>query len=117
MAVVPLAVVPDAVAPLYDRLLVRQDDESEVAKEVEGPDGKRIAIVTAEDHREKPYQGTVLAVGEGRLMDNGTVVPLKVNIGDRVIFGRFNGVDLPENLGLGKNIKIMREDEIMAVRK
>lgn len=105
------------VEPLYDRILVRQDAASEVLKEIEGEDGKKVQIVSAEDHREKPLQGTVVAAGCGRLMDNGAVVEMRVKVGDRVIFGRFNGVDLPEDLGLGKDLKIMREDEIMAVRR
>lgn len=104
------------VEPMYDRVLVQQDEASEVLKEIEGEDGKKLQLVTAEDHREKPLQGTVVAAGCGRLMDSGQVVELRVKVGDRVIFGRHNGVDLPEDL-LGKNLKIMREDEIMAVRR
>lgn len=96
------------VEPLYDRVLVQQDPEKETI-------GAGL-LVAAEEHREKPLQGTVVAVGCGRLMDSGSVVPPRVAVGDRVIFGRFNGVDLPEDL-LGKNLKIMREDEIMAVRR
>lgn len=103
------------VEPLYDRVLVQQDAEKEVISEFEGAEGKKIQLVAAEDHREKPLRGVVVAAGCGRLMDNGEVVALKVKCGDRVLFGRHNGIDLPEDAGLGERIKVMREDEIMAV--
>lgn len=96
------------VEPLYDRVLVQQDAEKETVA------GSEI-IIAAEDHREKPLRGTVVAAGCGRLMDNGEVIKLKVKMGDRVLFGRHNGIDLPAEAGLGERIKVMREDEIMAV--
>jgi len=95
------------VEPIYDRVLVQQDEEKETI-------GEGI-LVAAEDFREKPLRGTVVAAGFGRLMDNGTTVNLRVKVGDRVFFGRHNGVDLPADLGLGERLKIMREDEIMGV--
>lgn len=96
-----------AYEPIYDRLLVQQDAEKETI-------GSGV-LVAAEDHREKPLLGTIVACGSGRLMDTGEVVPLKVKVGDRVLFGRHGGLDVPEDAGLGERIKVMREDEVLAV--
>jgi chaperonin GroES len=96
------------VEPIYDRILVQQDAEKETVAGSE-------LIVAADEFKEKPFRGTVVAAGVGRLMDNGERVPLLVKVGDRVFFGRHNGVSLPEETGLGERMLIMREDEIMGV--
>src|SRR5688572_12618445 len=96
------------VEPIYDRVLVQQDAEKDT---VAGSD----LILAADEHKERPFRGTVVAVGVGRLMDDGSRVPLLVKEGDCVFFGRHNGVSLPKETGLGERMLIMREDEIMGV--
>ncbi len=100
-----LAPVHVTLKPLYDRILVRRD----AAKKEYAP-----GIAVAEKFEEPAHQGTVIATGNGRLTDSG-VVALIVKEGDRVIFGRHSGLSLPEELGLGKDLVVMREDEVTAI--
>lgn len=95
------------ITPLYDRVIVQQDPE----KETIGTSG----LVAAEQHREKPLLGTIVAVGCGRLLDGGSIVDLRLKVGDRVVFGRHSGLNLPEDLGLGDRLLTMREDEVIGV--
>jgi chaperonin GroES len=97
------------IEPIYDRVLVRQDAEREEI----GNTG----LIAAEEHREKPLRGTVVSVGEGRLLETGVRVPLLVRPGDRVIFTRYAGLEIPEDLGHGPRLKMMREDEVMAIER
>lgn len=90
--------------PLYDRVLVRRDQEREAA-------GSGV-IVKADAYKEKSLIGTVIAVGEGRV-ENGWFVPLRVKAGNRVLYGKFAGLDMPEELG--SDLIMLREDEILAV--
>lgn len=113
----PTVEIAEVLEPMYDRIIVRQDDEKKVLKELEGESGQKIELVAADEFAEKPLQGTVLAVGCGRLLPDGSLNELRIKAGDRIIFGRHTGADIPEDLGLGKNLKMMREDEVMAVRK
>jgi chaperonin GroES len=95
------------IEPLYDRIIVQQDPERETI----GNTG----LVAAEQHREKPLLGTVVAIGNGRLLDNGQTVPLRIGVNDRVVFGRHSGLNLPKDLGLGEDLLMMREDEVIGV--
>jgi chaperonin GroES len=90
--------------PIYDRILVRRD---EAATKTAG------GLEIAEEHRKPPTEGTVVEVGAGRLHDNGTLTPLLVQAGDRVLFGVYAGTEIPEAAGMGKDMMIMREDEVM----
>ncbi len=92
------------IEPLGDRVLVRRIAEREMQGNVAIP----------EAHREKPVEGTVLAIGPGRDLESGYVLPCRVAPGDRIVFGRFAGVDLPEEYG--KDLLLCRNDEILAVR-
>lgn len=65
-----------------------------------------------DEAKTRPLQGTVVAEGEGRLLDNGNLVPLAVHTGDRVLFGKFSGVEV--ELG-AETLKILREDEVLAI--
>jgi chaperonin GroES len=69
-------------------------------------------IVIPDSATEKPIQGEVIAVGNGKLLDNGDVRPLDVKVGDRVLFGKFSGNEVKVS---GEEVVVMREDDIMGV--
>lgn len=89
--------------PLHDHVLVKRIEEEE---KTEG------GIVIPDTAKEKPQQGRVIAVGSGKLLENGERVPLEVKEGDRVIFGKYAGTDVKLE---GEDYLILREDEILAV--
>src|SRR5438477_3809400 len=91
------------VRPLHDRLVVRRIEEKETA---------RGGIIIPDTAKEKPQEGEVLAVGNGKLLDNGTKVALDVKVGDKILFGKYTGTDVKID---GKEILILREDEVLAV--
>jgi chaperonin GroES len=69
-------------------------------------------IVIPDSATEKPIQGEVIAVGNGKLLDNGDVRPLDVKVGDRVLFGKYSGNEVKVS---GDEVVVMREDDIMGV--
>lgn len=91
------------IRPLHDRIIVKRLDEQEQM---------RGGIIIPDTAKEKPQQGEVIAVGEGKFRDDGTRQPLDVKAGDRVLFGKYSGseVKLDEEEYL-----IMREDEVLGV--
>jgi len=89
--------------PLHDRLLVRRIEEQETAKG---------GIIIPDTAKEKPQQGQVLAVGSGRMLENGTRLPLEVQAGDKILFGKYTGSDVKID---GQEVLILREDEVLAV--
>ena len=91
------------VRPLRDRLLVRRVEEKETA---------RGGIVIPDTAKEKPMEGEVLAVGNGKLLENGTKVALDVKAGDRVLFGKYSGTEITVD---GEDVLIVREDEVLAI--
>jgi chaperonin GroES len=91
------------VRPLYDRLLVRRIEKEETAKG---------GIIIPDTAKEKPQEGEVLAVGNGRTLDNGTKVPLDVKAGDKILFGKYSGSEIKIE---GEEVLILREDEVLAV--
>ena len=91
------------VRPLYDRVLV---------KRVEEETRSRGGLFLPESAKEKPSEGVVLAVGQGRLGDDGTVKPLAVKEGDRVVFGRYAGTEIKVD---GEERLVLREDEIFGI--
>ena len=92
-----------SVRPLHDRVIVDRLDEGEQ---------KSGGIIIPDSAKEKPQQGTVVAVGQGRVAKNGTRVPLDVKPGDRVLFGKYSGQEIRLN---GKDLFIMKEDDVLAV--
>lgn len=89
--------------PLHDRVIVkRQEEETKTAG----------GIVLPGSAAEKPSQGEVIAVGNGKKLDNGEVRGLDVKVGDKVLFGKFSGSEVKVD---GEEYIIMREDEIFAV--
>lgn len=91
------------IRPLHDRIVVRR-----VEDERKSPGG----IVIPDTAAEKPMQGEVLAVGNGKIQDNGSVRPLDVKVGDKVLFGKYAGTEFRLD---GEEVLMMREDDIMGV--
>jgi chaperonin GroES len=96
-------VVGMKVRPLHDRLLVRR---------IEGKDTAKGGIIIPDTAKEKPQEGEVLAVGNGRILDNGTKVALDVKVGDKILFGKYSGTEIKIE---GEEVLIVREDEVLAV--
>ncbi len=93
------------IRPLHDRVLVKRIEEKE---QVQG------GIIIPDTAKEKPQEGEVLAVGQGKRTDEGKVIPLDVKVGDRVLFGKYSGSEVPVKLD-GEDLLIIREDEILGV--
>ena len=91
------------VRPLHDRLLVRRIEEKETAKG---------GIIIPDTAKEKPQEGQVLAVGNGKILENGTKLPLDVKVGDKILFGKYSGTDIKID---GEEVLILREDEVLAI--
>jgi chaperonin GroES len=91
------------IRPLNDRVVVRRMEEERTS-----PGG----IVIPDSATEKPIQGEVLAVGNGKILENGEVRALDVKVGDRVLFGKYAGTEVKVS---GKEVVVMREDDIMGV--
>ena len=93
----------DKVRPLHDRIIVERLEEGE--QQVGG-------IIIPDTAKEKPQQGKVIAAGNGKVKDDGTVTPLDVKAGDKVLFGKYSGQEIKLD---GNEFLIMREDEILGV--
>ena len=91
------------VRPLHDRLLVRRMEEKEQVKGV---------IIIPDTAKEKPQEGEVLAVGSGKVLENGTKLAMDVKVGDKILFGKYSGTDIKID---GEEYMILREDEVLAV--
>jgi chaperonin GroES len=91
------------VRPLHDRILVERIEEEE--KTAAG-------IIIPDAAKEKPSQGKVVAVGNGRKSEDGKVIPLEVKEGDRILFGKYAGTEIKIE---GKEYLMMREDEVFAI--
>jgi len=89
--------------PLHDRVLVRRLEEKE---------SMRGGIIIPDSAKEKPQQAEVVAVGNGKLLDDGKRVELDVKSGDRILFGKYSGSDIRIE---GEEYLILREDEILGV--
>ncbi|MBW6493224.1 MAG: co-chaperone GroES [Burkholderiaceae bacterium] len=89
--------------PLHDRVIVKRlDNERKTAS----------GIVIPDNVAEKPDQGEVLAVGKGKILEDGTVRPLDVKVGNRILFGKYSGQAVKVE---GEELLVMREDDIMAI--
>ena len=91
------------VRPLHDRIIVDRIEEGE--QQVGG-------IIIPDTAKEKPQQGKIIAAGNGKVKDDGTVTPLDVKAGDTVLFGKYSGQEIKLD---GEEFLIMREDEILGV--
>jgi chaperonin GroES len=91
------------IRPLYDRIVVKRIEKSE---ELQG------GLFIPDSAKEKPQEGEVVAVGQGRRLEDGKVVPLDVQAGDRILFGKYSGSEIKVD---GEEFLIMREDDVLGV--
>ncbi len=91
------------VKPLYDRVLVKRVEEKEQ---------KRGNIIIPDTAKEKPMEGKVIAVGAGKLSDEGKRIPLEVKVGDRILFGKYAGTEIKID---DEEHVILREDEVLGI--
>ena len=89
--------------PLHDRILVRRVEESEVT---------RGGILIPDTAKDKPQEGEVIAVGKGKVNEEGKVFPLAVKEGDRILFGKYAGTEIKLD---GEEFAIMREEEVLGI--
>lgn len=89
--------------PLHDRVLVKRLDSEEKTKS---------GIIIPDTAKEKPQEGEVLAVGSGTRAENGTVHPLDVKVGDRILFGKWSGTEIKLD---GDDFIVMKESDIMGI--
>ncbi|UCF56885.1 MAG: co-chaperone GroES [Deltaproteobacteria bacterium] len=91
------------IRPLHDRVIVKRIEEEEKTKG---------GIIIPDTAKEKPIEGKVVAVGAGKILENGKKQPLEVKKGDRILFGKYAGTDIQIE---GEEHLIMREDDIIAI--
>lgn len=91
------------IRPLHDRVIVKREDEEEKTKG---------GIIIPDTAKEKPVEGKVVAVGDGKVADDGKKIPLEVKAGDKVLFGKYAGTEIQIE---GEEHIIMREDDIIAI--
>ncbi len=91
------------IRPLHDRVIVKRTEEEEKTKG---------GIIIPDTAKEKPVEGKVIAIGEGRIKKDGTKIPLEVKVGDRVLFTKYGGTEVKID---GEEHLMMREDDILAI--
>ena len=91
------------IRPLHDRVIV---------KRMEGEEKTKGGIIIPDTAKEKPVEGKVIAVGSGKVLENGKKAPLQVKAGDRILFGKYSGTEVKID---GEEHLIMREDDIIAI--
>jgi len=91
------------IRPLQDRVIVKRIEEEEKSKG---------GIFIPDTAKEKPQEGKVVAVGKGKVNDDGKITPLDVKVNDRILFGKYSGTEINVN---GEEHLIMREDDILGV--
>lgn len=91
------------IRPLYDRIVVKRIEQTE---QMQG------GLYIPDTAKEKPQEGEVVAVGKGKRLENGSLVSLDVQAGDRILFGKYSGSDIKLD---GEEYLIMREDEVLGI--
>ena len=91
------------IRPLYDRIVVKRIEQQE---QLQG------GLYIPDSAKEKPQEGEVVAVGKGKRLEDGKVVPLDVQVNDRILFGKYSGSDIKLD---GDEFLIMREDEVLGI--
>jgi chaperonin GroES len=91
------------ITPLHDRILVKRIEQEEKTKG---------GIIIPDTAKEKPLEGNVIAVGKGKILDDGKVKPMDVKPGDRILFGKYSGTEV--NID-GEEHLIIREDDVLAI--
>ncbi len=93
------------IRPLYDRMVV---------KRMEGEQKTKGGIIIPDSAKEKPAEGEVVAVGNGRVLEDGTKRPVDVKVGDRVLFGKYGGTEIQID---GETHVVLSEDDVLAITK
>ncbi|HNS14035.1 MAG TPA: co-chaperone GroES [Syntrophorhabdaceae bacterium] len=93
------------IKPLYDRILVKRIEEEEKTKG---------GIIIPDAAKEKPQEGMVVEVGDGKILDNGQQAALQVKAGDKILFGKYSGTEIKID---GEEHLILREDDVLAIVK
>ncbi|HDN86241.1 MAG: co-chaperone GroES [Candidatus Omnitrophota bacterium] len=93
------------IKPLGDRVLIKPCEEKEKTKG---------GIVLPDTAKEKPQEGEIVAVGEGRKIEDGKVIPLSLKVGDKVLYGKYSGTEITVD---DQEYLIMREEDVLAVIK
>jgi chaperonin GroES len=91
------------IRPLYDRIVVKRIEEKET---MQG------GLYIPDSAKETPQEGEVVAVGKGKRLEDGKVIPLDVQVGDRILFGKYSGSDIKLD---NEEFLIMREDEVLGI--
>lgn len=91
------------IRPLHDRVVIKRSEEERTSAG---------GIVIPDSAAEKPIRGEVIAVGKGKVLDNGQVRNLDVKVGDQVLFGKYSGTEVKIE---GEELLVMREEDIMAI--
>jgi chaperonin GroES len=91
------------IRPLHDRVIVQRLEEEEKTKG---------GIIIPDSAKEKPQEGKVIAVGTGKILENGTKIALDVKVGDKILFGKYSGTEIKID---GEELLMMREDDILGV--
>ena len=91
------------IRPLHDRVIVKRLEEERTSAG---------GIIIPDSATEKPIQGKVVAVGKGKILENGTVRPLDLKVGDKILFGKYGGTEVKVD---GDDLLVMREEDVMAV--
>ncbi len=91
------------IRPLHDRIIVERIEEETMTAS---------GIIIPDSAKEKPQEGTVIAVGKGKITEDGKVLPLDVKVGDKVLFGKYSGTDIKIE---GNEYLMMREDDVLGV--
>ena len=89
--------------PLHDRIVVRRIEEAETT---------RGGIIIPDTAKDKPQEGEVVAIGKGKVNEDGKVFPLSVKEGDRILFGKYSGTEIKID---GEELLIMREEEVLGI--
>lgn len=91
------------VRPLHDRIIIKRSAEEERSKG---------GIIIPDNAKEKPHQGDVVAVGNGKVLEDGKKIPLEVKKGDRILFGKYSGSEIKID---GDEYLMIREDDVMGI--
>ena len=91
------------IRPLHDRILVKREEEKDV---------KKGGIIIPDTAKEKPQEGKVIAVGNGKVTDEGKKLPLDVKVGDRILFGKYSGSEVKID---GEEYLILREEDVLGI--
>jgi chaperonin GroES len=91
------------IRPLYDRILVKRSEEKQ---EMQG------GLHIPDSAKEKPQEAEVIAVGQGKRLEDGKIVPLDVKVGDRILLGKYSGSEIKLD---GQELLIVREDEVLGI--